>query len=338
MDQKQNEVSHLYLQGSDLNQREEAVLKDACQKTGFVPEKITSRSSWWGSREIGAFFASGNYHGQDATLKIQGVKPTTSEVYMIQAFTKANKSKLVRPPKLYAFLPWNEEKRYEALILEPVEKRVLNTLTNKEELNNFFAAYRDYRQNCLGSPWLEKPSETISQRVADNFKKWREASFKLFPTHPFRKNGDLNLIDKAVEVLVKGYQNVEFEFQHGHFSEGDLYEKSDQIILLSNLYWGWKPPLYDAVFGQHWFLYHLADVKDVTPEIVGEQRKLWFERIENLETVKQNPRLYKLALLERAAAGLNLDALSVNQKSPIAPYLVTETRKKVMTLIKALEK
>jgi hypothetical protein len=337
MNNKQNAIWHIYLQGSDLQQRETEVLKDVCRKIDFKPDMIISRSSWWGSKEIGAFFVNGNYEGQDAVLKIQGVKPTVSEVYMIQSFAKNNYSRLVRPPKLYAFLPWNEKKRYEALILEPVEKRVVQTPATTAELDKFFATYEDYRQNCLNAPWLEKPEQTISQWITENFKGWRKASFKLFPTHPFRQDQDIELINIAVEVLAKGYQGIEFEFQHGHFSEWNMREKNGEIILLSNLYWGWKPPLYDAVFGQHWFIYHLAEVKGITPEQIEEQRRLWLERIEALSSVKDNQRLYYLALLERAAAGLNLDALSVNQKKPIAEYLVTKTREQVKNLLREIQ-
>jgi hypothetical protein len=338
MGNKQNEISHIYLQGSDLADREQEVLADACQKTGFKTDKITSRSNWWCSKQIGAFFVSGSYNDQNAVLKIQGVKPTVSEVYMIRSFAKANQSKLIRPPKLYAFLPWDDEKRYEALILESVQQRVVQTPTTPEELDRFFTAYADYRQNCVSKPWLDKPTDTIAQRIADNFAKWRKASFRLYPTHPSRKDKDKALIDKAVKILCKGYAEIDFEFQHGHFSEGDLYQQGNQIVLLSNLYWGWKPPLYDAVFGQHWFIYRLAEVVDITPEKIEEQRQLWLEQIENLEAVKQNPTLYKLALLERAAAGLNLDALSVGTEKPIAEYLVGETREQVKNLIMALEK
>lgn len=330
---KQNEISHIYLKGSDLAQREEKVLIDASKKLDFVPNKIEERSSWWGSKDIGAFFASGTYKNKPAFIKIQGVKPTVSEIYMIKSFARTNKSRLIRPPEIYASLPWSDEERYEALILEPVKKRVVQTPTNKEQLCIFFEAYEDYHKNCLGSPWLEKPKDSIPQRISENFKIWRKASFKLFPNHPLRENEDYKIIDKAVEILKNGYENINFEFQHGHFSEGDLYKKDDQIILLSNLYWAWRPPLYDAVFGMHWFIYHLADINDITPEVIEEQRKLWVGKIESLQKISENKKLYKLALLERATAGLNLDALSIDYNKPIAKYLVERTRNQVRDLI-----
>lgn len=333
MNKKQNEISYIYLRGSDLSQREQEVLKDACEKLRFIPKKITGRSNWWGSKEIWAFFASGMYKNKPAVLKIQGVKPSVSETYMIKSFEKANKSKVIRSPHLYAYLSWNGEKRYEALVLESVEKRIVQTPTNKEQLDIFFKAYEEYHKNCLGNPWLKKPKYTIPQRISDNFKVWRRASFKLYPTHALREIYDKKLIDKAIEILKKGYQNVDFEFEHGHFSERDLYQKGPDIVLLSNLYWGWKPPLYDAVFGMHWFMYRLADVKGITLEIIEEQRNLWLSKIESLLRVKANQKFYKLALLERTAAGLNLDALSVDFNRPIAKYLINTTREQINQLL-----
>ena len=96
--------------------------------------------------------------------------------------------------------------------------------------------------------------------------------------------------------------------------------------------------MYDAVFGMHWFIYHLAEVDDITSKTVEEQRKLWFKKIESLPRVKTHKKLYKLALLERAAAGLNLDALSVGFNKPISEYLVEATRQQVINLIDELSK
>ena len=43
---------------------------------------------------------------------------------------------------------------------------------------------------------------------------------------------------------------------------------------------------------------------------------------------------FNLAFLERAAAGLNLDALSIDLKNKIAKYLVGAARKQVAALVK----
>lgn len=332
----QNKISHLFLRDSDLAQREQKVLRDASKKFGFTPGKLIDRSSWWTSKEIGAFRYEGKSKGKKAVLKIQGVKPATSEIYMIQAFSKANQSKILRPPLLYSYLSWDDEKRYEALVLEFIDGRpIVNSPTSKNELTEFFKLRDEYRRNCTLDPWIEKPKETLSKEVKINFMKWRDASFKLYPAHPLRKDEDTRLIDQAVHILIENYKNVEREFQHGHFGFSDLLKtKDDQVIILSNLYWSWKPPFYDAVFGYYWFIYNLAKLKNVTSELVEKQKSLWLSKINSLAKTDLDKKLLNLALLERAAAGLNLDALSVDQKNPISEYLVQEARRNVKRLIK----
>lgn len=324
----QNKISHLFLQGSDLQDREKEVLKDASKKLGFKPSKLIDRSFWWGSKEIGAFRYEGKFKNRRTVLKIQGIKPRTSEICMIQAFSKVNKSKILRPPLLYAFLPWDDEKRYEALVLEFVlGRKVVSSPTNKEELEEFFSLRDEYKRNCVTIPWIEEPKESLSKEVKTNFSKWKQAAFKLYPTHILRRKEDIELIDKAVSVLTGNYKNVKREFQHGHFGTSDLLKtRSGQVVILSNLYWSWKPPFYDAVFGYHWFIYNLAKLKNVIPEIIEEQGSLWLAKINSLAKTDTDRELLNLAFLERAAAGLNLDALSVDPRSPIAEYLVFQTR------------
>lgn len=335
---EQNEVSQGALSGSDLRQREEEVLKDAAARTGFMPAELMGRSAWWGSSEIGAFHYAGTFEGKKAVLKIQGVKPNISEAYMIESFAKANKSKILRPPHLYASLSWDDDKRYEALILEFVEgQKIIPVPATIPTVRKFFKMYRDYRDNCLGSPWVDKPMASINEVVSDRFKRWRETSFKLYPVHPLRKEEDIELVDQAVAKLVDGYAGVEPEFMHGHFSNTDLYQAKDQVVLLSNLYWSWRPPLFDAVFGYHWFMYQLNAIEGITPPEVDEQRGIWLDEINALPGAQgDKKRLLNLALLERAAAGLNLDGLSSDPKKPISEYLMEATRKQIRDLLEEL--
>ena len=331
----QNKISHLFLNGSDLQDREKEVLADASRRLGFMPVKFIDKSSWWSSKEIGAFRYEGGFEGKRAVLKIQGVKPATSEIYMIQAFSKNNKSKILRPPVLYSSLPWDDDVRYEALVLEFIDgKKVVNSPTNKDEIEEFFNLREECKKNCAVNPWIDKPNEPLSDEIKINFAKWRQASLKLYPIHPFREKDDEKLINEAIDLLGKNYEGVGSEFQHGHFSAGDLYKISDhEVVILANLYWSWKPPFYDAVFGYHWFIYNLSKLQNVTHEIVKLQRSLWLSKINRLAKTDRDKKLLNLAFLERAAAGLNLDALTVDFDSPIAEYLMEETRKNLKELI-----
>ena len=81
-------------------------------------------------------------------------------------------------------------------------------------------------------------------------------------------------------------------------------------------------------------MYDLSGVEGITPDHIEAERKMWLEKITSIAT---DQRVLKCALLERAAAGLNLDALSVDTKMPTAKHLVERTREITSELIKELE-
>jgi len=332
---KQNEISQSYLKNkkSDLAIREKKILNEISSKLGFIPQKSGSRSRWWTSKAIGAFTYQGIYEGKKAIIKIQGVKPITSEINLIKSFEKNNQSKIIRPPYLYAYSKWDEKLNYEALVLEDVgHKKVINSPTQKDEIAEFFKIYYEYKNNCLVNPWTLKPKESLSEMTKNSFDSWKKITLDLFPNHPLRQAMDLELINKSIKLLVFNYQNIEPEFMHGHFSANDLIKVGNEITLRSNLYWSWRNPFRDAVFAYHWFFYYLSSVENITEKQVEEQKSMWLNIFYEIPKNKNEVKLIKLALLERATAGLNLDALSIDPKKKISAYLVSQTRKDVIKL------
>ncbi len=332
----QNEVSH-FLHQDLLPGNEKNFLADIEDKTGFMPRELLSQSRWWGSTEHGASLYLGEYLGKKAVLKVQEAKPTSSEICMIESFARENTSRKLRPPYLYTSVPWNDETKYEALIMEYVTgDKVIHVPTTASEVSQFFKLFADYRVNCRQNPWVAKPEGNPAQKVASNFARWRDASLKIYPDHPLREAVDADLIDRAVAVLSEEYADIEPEFVHGHFSHVDLYKSGDQVVVFSNLFWSWRPPFYDAVFAYHWFIYQLNDVSWISPEKVEGQRKLWLSEIDKLVKQPNDRHLLNLALLERTAAGLNLDALSADPEKQITPYLVARTRELLKKYLKEL--
>ncbi len=337
----QNIISRKALEKSDLKERVDQIVKEVVQKTEFEPNRLLSESGWWGSEQIGAFHFKGEWQERSVVLKVQGNKPETSEIYMIESFDKNNKSDWIRPPRIYESMPWNDKRGYEALILEDAgTEKVVNLPTNKKEIDEFFTIYKEYKEKCCDQRWIEKPDSSVSEEIEDKFDKWREISKKMYGQHPYRKEGDEELIDKSIKILKEGYEGASWEFQHRHLSDGDLYKKDGQIIVLSNLYWSHRPANYDAIFAYHWYMYHLSDLNNISEQQIEEQRQLWMKGIK--KTIrpenKSEEKLLDLALLERATAGLVLDALSLDTEDKHAQYLVERTRDEVKRLCKNLDK
>lgn len=337
--QGQNSISETFDFTQDIGAREQSLLDDASRRTGFTARKLLHRSSWWTSGVVGAFHYLGNWQGRSAVLKVQGVRPVRSEVEMISAFAQSNASKIIRAPFVYAHIPWDESSGYEALVMEHVSgEKVVHKPTTTEEVSEYFALYKEYRGRCIAKPWVNRPDVDMVDWVLGAHKKWREAGRRIYPNHPGRRPDDEELLGRASRVLRVGYAGVDFEFMHGHFSADDLYRAEDgQFVLLSNLYWSWRPPFYDTVFAYHWFGYNIAqDVVDITPDQFDAQRNLWLTYVYAQARTDVEQRLLNLALLERAAAALAIDAFTVEPHKDIVEHVFATTREEVERLVTIL--
>lgn len=330
-------LDQAFIAGADMSKREKEILKDIVSQTDFTPKKVIWRSSYWGTSQIGAVHYQGTYKGKPAVLKIQGVKPEVSEIFMIEQFAVQNRSKIIRPPKLFATIPWNETGNYEVLIMECVTgRKVLQSkrLQSRQNIKKFLNCYQEYRKNCLPKkPWLPQPAKINWKKAFQNL---ISTSKRAYPKHPFRKPTDKKLAGQAAGLLEKIYEKVSLEFVHGHFSVEDLAYQDGEVVLFSNLFWKWKYPFSDAVFGYHWFMYELSHVRGIKLTQVEKQREIWLSELLNLPWVKKSPKnlkLAKAALLERAIAGLIIDSFLVDKEKPIAKYLTDSTRNQVKMLL-----
>lgn len=334
-------TSDAFVAGADMSDREEEILRDIKSKISFQPEELIWRSSYFGTKQIGAVHYRGHFNGQPAVLKIQGVKPDVSEVFMISEFARQNRSKVVRPPLIFHSVPWNDANGYEAIIEEEVKgAKVLQSkqLQPTKNIRKFLSYYQEYRQHSLPkTPWL--PKSTVPGQ-AEVLEKILVNSNKAYPNHPYRLPSDEGLAKQAYTLLEKVYSGVPQEFVHAHLSVEDLIYQGDQVVIFSNLFWKWRYPFYDAIFGYHWFILELSHVEGITPEQVDEERRKWLEEIHSLPWPQENPnnrRLACAALLERAVAGFLLDGFLMDPKVKITKYLVESERAEANRLISELQ-
>lgn len=324
MTSQQNDISAMRTQGLDLANRWQELLVEIKNKTGFiVNDQVSYRTStWWRTGKIGAVIIEGQIRIADETklavLKIQGTKPNISEADQIHQFQAQNKSQIIRPPHIYAHLPWDEASQFEAIVFEKINgSKVLDSLPAKtNQLNQFFHYYQEYRQHCLNQAWLEKP-KTYSYR--QQLAGWREAVAEQAKDRKYKLSVDQQLLDRAISFLDKHLKIENFTFQHGHVSTKDFVTAADgQIILLSNLFWGWRLPGYDAIFAYHWHMLGMEHVENLSPTMLVAERDKWLTHIYNTsplsspnneEEIKhgQLRSQIDLALLERTLAALLVD-------------------------------
>lgn len=335
---EQNVIIDMANRGVDLAPRWKKILKEIAQNASFIPdEKILSQSQWYKRPgKVGAVHCPGTIKvgskRKRVVLKIQGVKPNSSEIDLIKSFDKQNKSKVIRPPRIFWCQRWDERKQYEAFIMEETDGKpvIVNHPATDKELNDFFDLYKEYRKNCIKKAWVKRPT---SYTYREQFDKWIEATKDQRDKDPFKDSGDEDLVERGIEILEKSYTLHELDFMHGHFQPGDLIvAKSGEVVLFSNLFWGWRNPFYDAVFGYHWWMLGMEHAKNFSEDLLEKERKRWLDKIYPLEDRKA----ISLALLERAIPALMVDRYFMDQTKPSAEIITKSARKELKRLLKEL--
>lgn len=340
MTTKAIDTSSDFLSVKGLENREKELLTQIGDKTGFVAENNIWKSSYWGSKQIGAANYLGTYKGKAAVLKIQGAKPMMSEIDVLEKFEAQNESKKVRTAKLYDYIRWSDADQFEALVLEYIDgPKVVESgkPTNQAAINEFLDFYRDYRMNCRNRPWLAMPDK--APEIRSSLVKAAKIREDIYPNHPLRTAEDDTLIESSMKILEPQFKTQKLEFVHGHLSVEDVFKVNPNgFVIFSNLFWGWKSPFSDLLFGYHWFLQTLERFDGTTRALIEDQREMWLEEMQALPEVRENQRDFLVARLEKAVSGLAIDAYAyIDPKNPAALPLIESTRDQVRKLTSELK-
>lgn len=339
---QQNDVSAMRSRGQDLSERWQEILKIISKKTGFTPDRnILRHSEWWKTGKIGAVHVSGVLEEQNlrAVLKIQGTRPKTSESLMIQNFSSQNKSKIVRPPKVYKVLEWDDFNSFEAIILEEVvgPSIIGKRPATKTELNHFFDVYKEYKNKCVNKPWIARPSNFSYRK---QLSVWKDSVKKQSLNDEFKSDEDHVLVENAISLIENSVTPNQLEFMHGHFQPGDLILTKDQeVVLFSNLFWSWRIPFYDAVFAYHWWMLGMEHIPNLTNEVLEVERDKWKQKIYSLSNIStfNFKRLLDIAFLERSVAAMDIDRFMNDQALPASKIIYDGIRTEIKVLLHKLQ-
>jgi hypothetical protein len=339
----QNELSESYKLGIDIRPRENELVSIAHDELGFEPDAdgLLGYSTWWNSERAGAFRYAGSFENKPSILKVQGVKPNISEITAIEGFKAANKSNLVRPPELYASIPWDEERQFEALVVETIAShKLIDYPTNEHEVAQFFTLFKDYRENCRSQPWIDEPDTTLSEDTRRTVMSSLKTAEELYPNHPHRKQGDFALIEHGLQVLESHYANTPREFQHLHITSDDVFlpSGSDQRhVYTSNFVWGWKAPFFDATAAYHHYGRLFCErAPHVDVKMLEDQNRLWESEMHGLVGTGAEKIKLNLAILGQHIGCLTISDLTIDPNHPMAADLIDLTRQNLTRLIKEL--
>ncbi len=317
-----------YFTQEDFSKREKEVLEIVVSKTGFTPQAVLFKGMIFDPDKIGSIIYKGIYKGKPAVLKLQGLHPETDEVDILIGFKKQNKSKIIRLPELYAYQKWNEKDGFGFLVAEfvPYPKIHEMPFPSSNQIKLFCDFYEEYKTKCINSPFVKTDEETSTK----NFVLKRVETWKKISDH--KGLLEKTISRKQIENIVNIYKDFmsknmdsKMVFSHGHLSSKDILYNGKEFVLLSNLYWTYRPEYYDLVFNLHWCLEAIED-KIFTLEKYVEFVKKWFDNFYQIPVVKNDEKAIKnihLMLLERTTGAILIDTGSRNETNEAVKHLLT---------------
>jgi len=334
-------VEKFFSYQSDDNAQKMAVA-EILKQTRFQPEEEIFQGKLWEKNKVGSLIYQGQWENRPAVLKVQFLPLAVDEIEIREKFDQQNKSQKIRLPKLYAGQRYDKEKGYGFLILEKVEAQKIYSapFANPEQRKNFCEFYQEYKENCLNEPfWEPQPNEKSSLVfVAQRISFWA----KLAQEQGFLIEEEIKDIEKFFSILSRFASSLKMEFMHGHLSNGDILQPApDEYVLLSNIFWSYRPEFYDAVF-HLWAGIKSLDCGEATSEQVISYIKKWEEEYKKLpcvQEVKEFSAKFRLMMAERCLGARLVDIPQENKGNPRrAAYLKKIFQDLFLFLMANLEK
>ncbi|MEA2088585.1 MAG: hypothetical protein U9O55_01955 [Patescibacteria group bacterium] len=305
-----NKITEKYFEHANFADNEKRVLEEITTKINFQPEKEIFRGQIYDKDKVGSLIYKGVWQDNPTVLKIQGLQPDVDEIDMISRFNDQNESAKIRLPKLYDGSKWNEKDGYGFLLLEYVDAPQIYQppFAKQEQIKDFCALYQEYRAKCLRDPFIERePNEQSSlvftaQRVS-HWAKIAQIKGRLDET-------EVKNVEKFLSLAGKHLPSIKMEFMHGHFTYDDIFKLSDkEYVLMSNLFWSYRPEFYDTTFHLWAGIKSLRD-QNITVEQIIEYLQNWLEEYKKLPVVIQDAdfeRKFNMMMAERCVGALLVD-------------------------------
>lgn len=305
-----NKITEKYFEHANFADNEQWVLDAIKTKTNFQPEKEIFRGQIYDKDKVGSLIYKGVWKEKPAVLKIQGLQPDVDEIDMIGRFNNQNESAKIRLPELYDGSKWNKEDGYGYLLLEYVDAPQIYQppFANQEQMKDFCALYQEYRTKCLRDPFFEKEPNEQSSLVftAQRVSHWA----KIAQTKGHLAEAEVKNVEKFLSLAGRHLPSIKMEFIHRHFTYDDIFKLSNkEYVLMSNLFWSYRPEFYDTTFHLWAGIKSLRD-QNVSVERVIEYLQNWLEEYKKLPVIMQDhdfERKFDMMMAERCVGALLVD-------------------------------
>ncbi len=309
-----NKITEKYFDHRSHGQ-EAAIFKKVAAGSGFAPGKEIFRGRIYDKDKIGSLIHEGVYRGRPAVLKLQFLRPELDELDMIGSFNGQNRSGSVRLPVIYEGKRWDAKTGFGYLLMERIEAPPIykNPLASREEMEKFLRFYEEYKSKALNKPFFppsdgERSSLVFTVLRVSNWARIADSKGELTGEKVRRLEIFFGLADKHLPT-------IKMRFVHGHLSPDDIFAlPSGEFVLMSNLFWSYRPEYYDAAFHLWWSLKSLQDLA-MTPQKVISYIEAWKRGYERLSFIKKDDdfeRKFHFMILERVLGAILIDIENQN--------------------------
>lgn len=305
-----NTITEKYFENIDFAKHAKKILDEITTATHFEAEKEIFRGQIYDKEKVGSLIYQGVWQNKPTVLKIQGLRPDVDEMGMIEKFNSQNESAKIRLPKLYDGMRWNERSGYGYLLLEYIDAPHIyeSPFANPEQRQNFCALYQEYKTKCLRTPFVQREPHEQSSLVftARRVSHW----VKIAQAKGHLTTDALKDAENFLSLAGRHLPSIKMEFMHGHFSYHDIFTLADdEYVVMSNLFWSYRPAFYDATFHLWAGIKSLRDER-VTVEDVIEYLQQWIAEYKKLSVVMRDSdfeRKFTVMMAERCVGAILVD-------------------------------
>lgn len=305
-----NKITEKYFGKFDFLRKEKEILREVKIKTGFTAEKEIFRGEVYDKNKVGSMLYKGEWQKKPSVLKIQGLKPEVDEIDIISVFNAQNKNKKVRLPKLFRSSKWSKKRGYGYLLMEFIDAPMIynSPFANQKEIESFCEFYEIYRTEAVKKPIFERSLDEHSSLVyaVQRVLHWAKIAQK--------KNTvtiqEIKNIEKFISLAGTHLPSIKMKFMHGHLTSSDIYKISDsEYVLMSNLFWSYRPEYYDTTFHLWNGIKSMRDTNITGKDVIRYIRK-WLKEYKKIPLIKKDQdfeRKFNIMMAERCLGALLVD-------------------------------
>lgn len=309
-----NRITEKYFTQTDFSKETQDALKKVIEKTDFQLGQEMWRGVIYDKNKVGSVIYDGFLNNQPAILKLQGLKTELDEIKIHRLFEKFNQSKKIRLPKILKGKTWNEKNKFGYSIQEKITGKNIFKMpfATSAERKRFADLYNEYRTKTASKPWWPAKIDT-KKFVLARLNNWIEICKH---ENCWDENEMSIRVKQFKKIVEEKFDKIPMLFSHGHLTANDIFIVDKQFILMSNLFWSYRPKYYDLAFNVWACLLKLS-----SSDSFKKANKLIDEWIKTYKTIpwvkRQNDfdELFPLMLLERLMGTIVVDLGLIKKQS-----------------------